>query len=791
MSSEGEGLQGGVGAFRILRTLGEGSRGTVYLAEQAQPRRLVALKLLHGPQAHAAARMRFEHGVAALGALRHPGIAGLIESGVTDDGRPFLVLEYVDGLDLSSHVARAVPGRRQRVELLARVCDAIDHAHRRGVIHGDLKPANIRVDAAGLPRVLDFADGEPASLTGTPASMAPEQARGEAATEGSDVYALGLLLLELLTGAPARELDGLTPSAARLQVANAPALLTERHRALRGDLRLIVEKATAAEPARRYASPAALAEDLRNWSCALPIRARRVGWPRRSLLFVRRHRMGVALTAVVLASLATTLLLLLASTRDANASADRLRRLGDEIGGLADERVLGDLERRADDDLWPATPERVPAMQAWLREAAAVATHREPMRHMLANLEQDGELGSLLRKDVGDLRARLDRFVDPQQGRVAEIEARLATALALEERTIGEHALEWQACLEAVARSPRYGGLHMAPQCGLVPLGEDAVSRCAEFAVDGTGELPWRDPATGRLRPPREEDAVVLVLIPGGEHRLFTVVSMVITETVRPPEPPREFTVTTPPFLLGKYELTQAQCVRLGRCLRPPLANPSTYGPGWSTGRQPPVTGLHPVESLSFLTAQRLLGSVGLCLPSDQWWEVAARGGEGPCGAELGLDALECTANVVDLQYDRGNLGVQKLLLERLLDDGYEIHGPVGSFRPNAYGLFDTLGNVGEMCTGTEPGSQLFSRGCNYSQSPLRVDPAVSTWLDPDGVYATVGVRPARLLEGLAVESVVQPAEAGSMRSAEEAAMLPAEGVGPAAAGEADGKSSR
>lgn len=746
-----------VDGFTVLEPLGAGGGGIVYLAEQHQPRRRVALKLLHsrvsresGPGVLAA----FERRLAALGALSHPGLAALLTSGWTTEGRAWLAFELVEGPDLPSLVREQQPSVRDRVALVAHVCDAIDHAHRRGVVHGDLKPINVRVDANGQPRVLDFdlpqlaGSGEP-SVAGTPAYMAPEVALGEPAGEAADVHALGAMLHELLTGRPPLDLAGLPPAQALLQAARARRD-AQGMADLDADLQAILDKALDVEQARRYPTAAALAEDLHRYVASLPILARPPGILRDSLLFARRHRRAVALAALVTASLVASAAALVISTARARDSEARLTRLRAEIEGLADNIVLDDLERRARDDLWPVDPRMLAAMDDWLAEARSLLQRPAQIRRLLAGTQLDAPIAGkapgtvvapMLRRDFADLLARLDSFADPEAGLFAAVARRREAARTLDERTLGAWTDAWRQCVDEVAGSPRYAGLGLAPQAGLVPLGSDRTSACAEFAVDGSGDLPLRDPASGSLCTPRPGDAIVLVLVPGGEHALLDEVSLVQSSASRPATLPAARSVTTRPFFISKYEFTQAQCLRLFGF------NPSGFPQGARVQGQSEVTALHPVERITVEQARDGLRRIGLRLPYHTEWEVAARGGEGPCGAEIGIAALDCAANVADIRSTFASLRARTAPQQLLLDDGFVIHAPVGSYRPNGFGLHDTLGNVGELCAEDPPGTGATLRGHSCDTLPLRVDPAFFSVVRQGWADSGTGIRPARSLD--------------------------------------------
>ncbi|MEM8835458.1 MAG: serine/threonine-protein kinase [Planctomycetota bacterium] len=263
-----------IGGFAIIERLGSGAMGIVYLAEQPSPRRRIALKIIRAEIVTDAVRERFEHETRVLARLKHPNIASIYQAGTAQvDGQPcpFFAMEFVEGETLDAH-ARALDVR-ERVELVARVCDAVEHAHQRGVVHRDLKPANILVEADGQPKVLDFgvaraldADaGTAGELAGTVPYMAPEQlACSDEADTRVDVYALGVILYELLAGARPHDTKGLGIAEAERRVRTSPVRSIRAHDAdLPRDLDAIVLRALAVDAGQRYQSPNELAADLR------------------------------------------------------------------------------------------------------------------------------------------------------------------------------------------------------------------------------------------------------------------------------------------------------------------------------------------------------------------------------------------------------------------------------------------------------------------------------------------------------------------------------------------------
>jgi WD40 repeat protein len=311
-----------IGAYRIVRVLGRGGMGTVYEAEQENPARRVALKVLQpelgGPQ-HL---QRFRREAQFLARLQHPGIVHVYEAGTAEIGgvvRPYFALELVEGTTLLEHARRAELGTDARLELVAQVCDAVQHAHEHGVLHRDLKPSNIVVDAAGRTKVLDFgvarllegvddATHGPTRtglIVGTLACMSPEQVTLSAAEldARSDVYALGVVAYELLTGRQPLEVAQLSlPEAARVICEEDPPPAGKIDRRLSGDPETILAKALSKDRADRYASARALGEDLRRYLRREPIAARPASTFYHLRMFARRNRALVA--GVVVAALA-------------------------------------------------------------------------------------------------------------------------------------------------------------------------------------------------------------------------------------------------------------------------------------------------------------------------------------------------------------------------------------------------------------------------------------------------------------------------------------------------------
>jgi len=364
------GLAGQVlGAYTLEREIGRGGMGQVWLARRTDGHYegAVAIKLLQGGLLRAGEAARFAREGRILARLDQPHIARLIDAGVAPEGgQPYLVLEYVDGEPIDRYVQRLQPPLSARLALMIDAADAVAHAHARLILHRDLKPSNMLVRADGQLKLLDFgiaklldeqaggAAGELTQRAGqayTPRYAAPEQLQGQDVTTASDVYALGVLLYQLLGGGhPTGAEDGTPLEVLRGAVETIPRRLSEQvrrqggpaaHRRaaeLRGDIDTIVARALKKNPAERYANAAELAEDLRRTLAHEPIRARPDAWLYRSAKFVRRHRVGVAAAGVAFGAVLAGAVVAVQESRE--ASAQRV-----QAEGLL-EFMLGDLRKK-------------------------------------------------------------------------------------------------------------------------------------------------------------------------------------------------------------------------------------------------------------------------------------------------------------------------------------------------------------------------------------------------------------------------------------------------------------
>ncbi|MGB2986558.1 MAG: serine/threonine-protein kinase [Phycisphaerae bacterium] len=299
-----------ISSYRIVDALGEGSMGVVYRAEQDNPHRVVALKVLRAGGASTRALKRFEHEAQVLGRLQHPGIAQIFEAGTADTGygpQPFFAMELIKGMPLNEYADNNRLSVRQRLALLVRVCEGVQHAHQKGIIHRDLKPGNILVDETGQPKILDFGialatDQDIQATTsatdlrewgGTIPYMSFEQVKGDPhdLDTRTDVYALGVIGFQLLAGCLPYDLKGKTvPEAARIIEEQEPRPLGTINRAVRGDVETIIGKALQKDKARRYQSASDLATDIKRFLSDQPILARPPSTWYQFRKFARRNR---------------------------------------------------------------------------------------------------------------------------------------------------------------------------------------------------------------------------------------------------------------------------------------------------------------------------------------------------------------------------------------------------------------------------------------------------------------------------------------------------------------------
>ncbi len=533
-----------IGPWRLLRQLGAGGMGVVYLAERSDGafEQVVAVKLLPGRFQSAEARRRVEAERHFLAALDHPNVARILDGGTTAEGQPYVVMEHVDGESIDAFVRHHGLDLRARILLFCQVLAAVDAAHRALIVHRDIKPGNVLVTRQGQAKLLDFGIaksldaglGGDSTRTGmqamTPQYASPEQLAGRPLTTACDVYALGLLLHELVTGARAYPVAGmnlyelerwLTTHAPTRPSAQVDALalgLSARvaqdwRRQLARDLDQVVLKARDPEPARRYASARAFADDLVRWLENRPVLARGGGRAYRLGKFLRRHRVQVAIAALALGAVVTGTTVALQQGWRAAREAERAQRANAFLGGIigyANPRVSGS----------PVT-----LVEALDHAAAQIPQELAGQPELEGDIRQALGEAYLGQERTDAAREQLTRAVELRRAEAGNPYAASLTALAMLQWRLGEtdaaEALLRQAL--AACTNDRAGNIQKASVLGdfagflgdqgrfadALPMAEEAIAR-----IEGVNEVSatnraatWNNLATSYYGVGRLEDA--------------------------------------------------------------------------------------------------------------------------------------------------------------------------------------------------------------------------------------------------------------------------------------------
>ena len=465
---------GAFGPYRLVRVLGEGGMGVVYLAERRDLSSVAAIKILRDAWLSPARRERFVLEQRTLAQLNHPAIARLYDAGTLDDGTPWIAMEYVEGESFGEYCRRLALPVRDRLQLMRAVCEAVLHAHQHLVVHRDLKPSNVLVREDGSVKLLDFGiakqldrlDGpSDATRTGlrlmTPAYAAPEQVRGETVGIQTDVYSLGVMLYELVSGVLPFDLSDRTPGEAEALIVagDAPRPSTRAHRggvslsrAEWDDLDVLCLKAMHADPSRRYRSVDALMRDLDHFLAREPLDARPDTLAYRATTFVRRNRRAVIATSAV--AMSAVVLIAFYTVRLAQA---RDRALRETVRAQRIQRFTTRLFEGGEEGAGPAESLRVVSL---LAAGAAEARTLDLEPEVQADLY--GTLGGIYRQ-LGDF-ARADSLLGmgmAQWRRIAgagsEEAGRAAVALGdlrTDQARFDEAETLLRAGISALSRSP-------------------------------------------------------------------------------------------------------------------------------------------------------------------------------------------------------------------------------------------------------------------------------------------------------------------------------------------------
>ena len=779
--------------FQVLGEIGRGAMGVVYEAEQLDPRRRVALKVLaRSFTTSGDVQERFRREAQAGQLLDHPGVVAAYSFG-EHQGLHYIVQELVPGgRTLADRVADLrrqpeVPEAyyRQVAETARQVAGALEAAHGLGIIHRDVKPANILITPDGNPKVTDFGiakieDALTLSLTGdvlgTPFYMSPEQVRARrgGVDARSDIFSLGATLYELLTLSRPFGGDAYQQVLKRILEVDPvpPHRLGSR---VPRDLSIICLKALEKRPADRYASMAEFASDLERYLQGRPIVATPPGGMRIAARWMRRHptastSIGLVCGALVICSglLVQTLeakesareTATLAEARASQAALEREKaeRARERVLQLSDHRRLDRLHSQAE-ELWPALPHQVPAYEDWLQRATRLVNRlpaheafleellrpRAPPGVSLNRQEEDWWIETLQ-----GLVRRIHELQGTGYGTISDLQARLRSAQTLHQRSIVDHEELWNEAIAEIALNETYGGLEIAPQIGLVPIGKDRQSGLWEFWHVESGVRPRRDSRTGKLEI-SVESGIVLVLLPGGRFWMGAQKSDPGHRNYDPAvhdddEPPHEIKLS--PFFLAKYELRQSTWLRIMG------TNPSRFV-SFSDHL------LRPVELMNWFECREALRRMNLRLPTEAQWEYAFRAGTtSPWPTGQSLSDLEGHGNLPDRTFAAQFWPTPPSLP---WDDGHGVTAPVGSYPPSSFGLHDMLGNVQEWCQDWmgsydlpargEDGLRLASskwgrslRGGSYIDEK-KTRSAARWYYEPHYRFDYVGVRPARAVD--------------------------------------------
>jgi serine/threonine protein kinase/Tfp pilus assembly protein PilF len=443
-----------IGHYRIVRLLAEGGMGCVYEAEQEQPCRTVALKVIRPGMTSPETLRRFEREFQTLGRLQHPGIARIYEAGKADTGfgvQPYIAMEFIQGRTLLEYADAQQLGTRQRLEVMIKVCEAVHHAHERSVIHRDLKPGNILVDETGQPKILDLGIARATNrdeqltrqtdlgqLLGTLAYMSPEQVLADPSQldPRTDVYSLGVILYELLAGHRPYMLSSRLEEAVHTIREEDPAPLSLINRTYRGDIEIIVARALEKDKARRYSSAAELGSDIQRYLKDQPILARRASTTYQIQKFTRRHR---ALVLGIVSVFAALVAGIIASTWEALLArrAEQVATTESATAKAINDFLQNDLLAQASASV-QTRPDRKPDPNLTVRTALDRAAAR-----ITGKFDKQPLVEASIRQTIGKTYRDLGLYPESDQ--------QIERALDLERRALGEKHPDTLATMNGLA----------------------------------------------------------------------------------------------------------------------------------------------------------------------------------------------------------------------------------------------------------------------------------------------------------------------------------------------------
>ncbi len=776
------------GSYRVHHELGRGSQGSVFLAEDTRLGRKVALKILPAWRMHGATLVRrFTREAELASRLDHPGLCTVFERG-TEAGTAFLAMRYVEGESLAVRLAREKNGLRDRrqqdgklgghalrlpelgtprdepeairvvLQLFEKIAEALQAAHEAGLIHRDIKPANILVDLEGRPVVLDFGlarqvqDQEltlTGDLVGTPAYMSPEQIAAQRieVDQRSDLYSLGASLFECLT--LRRPFEAATQNELYQQILTAEAPSARRFNpTVSKELATVLATALEKDRGRRYQSARDFAEDLARIRRHEPIRARPASTARQRALQAwldgpaKRLRAALPDLRERLAVLRRNALPVsneaLTAFRAKLAPSAERRRLEQEILGYRTglQHSVSLKRDLATDFLRHA----IRRHRARIEDCERILATARPW-HFATPTEQ------VAHDSLAPLITAIEAFL-AKDGLVDTLSQELAFVQSLAS-VQQKHQAAWDQAARRVQEDPRFHGLALHAQAGLIPLGPDPRSGLEEFALIRSGNIPERDDDEQLVL--TDETALILVLLPGARYVMGS--RRRATNPIEQRRPPIQLTS----FFVAKHELTWGQWKRLGGPALSPAASAVQLLSRSAAGPR------HPMESISWLVTRTHLRRHGLEIPSEAQWEYAARGTRDAPTPWLPGVLDPPPANL----RDRSFFASSGRRSSRLYDDGAALTAPVGSYPPNGFGLHDVLGNVAEWCRESYypvpleifarddgdgfhhvPRSGLRAvRGAGYDAAPSSVYIGARSRRHELVAWRALGVRPVRRLE--------------------------------------------